>query len=558
MHRARGLLGWVWRAAVAWAAAGALGGAVAQAQPAPPALVGQLAVTEGTVWLYDREPGDWRSSRHEPLVNWPLTSGDRLRTDGGARAVLRVAAVTVRLDGDTELELARLESGQLVFRLWRGRAAWHVLDDTQAGWITLLADPAKVLPQRAGHYRLDQGVGELRITTWRGEARVLPEDGEFTVKAGRQATLVVDGPGGHWRMRQQASVADDFADWALRDARDDAAPRTARQLGDTLSGWQALERHGRWREDPDWGWLWVPADLRPGWQPYRDGRWVWVTSWGWTWVDQAPWGFVTVHYGRWIPWRGGWAWQPGPRHERPVFSPVPPALTPPPPPPRRVPPVPVPRVGDHAGDRPPEHRPGGPVVPVVPVVPVLPPSHPLPRPTPGLPPGASSPGHGPAPLPTRPPVTEVPDKPIPRVPGFSRPRPPEAPAPAAPLPATPLPAAPAAPSPAVGPVVPAAPPVAVPPKPDVPRPAVPPPVRPRPEPGAAPDQPRPGGVRPEPRPRQAEPRPPQTPAREPGREPVREPARESVREPARPGAAEARSPATVSPRSETPSAAAWR
>lgn len=274
MLGARGLLGWMMRIgiAVALAAAGVLGGPKANAQPALPGLVGQLAATDGTVWLFDREPGDWRSSRQEPLVNWPLTSGDRLRTDSGARAVLRVASVTVRLDGDSELELARVEAGQLVFRLWRGRAAWHVLDDTQAGWLTLLADPAKVLPQRAGHYRLDQGVGELRITTWRGEARVLPDDGEFTVKAGRQASLVVDGPGGHWRMRQQASVGDGFAEWALRDARDDAAPQTARQLGDTLSGWQSLERHGRWREDRDWGWIWVPTDIRPGWQPYRDGR----------------------------------------------------------------------------------------------------------------------------------------------------------------------------------------------------------------------------------------------------------------------------------------------
>jgi len=35
------------------------------------------------------------------------------------------------------------------------------------------------------------------------------------------------------------------------------------------------------------------------WAPYREGHWAWIEPWGWTWVDDASFGFVTSHYGRW-------------------------------------------------------------------------------------------------------------------------------------------------------------------------------------------------------------------------------------------------------------------
>jgi hypothetical protein len=585
MHQASRRVGWaavkalVRAAVVGGAAAFALaamlllaGPAVAQPEQAtPPALVGQLASTDGQVWLFDREQDEWRSSRHEALRNWPLTSGDRLRTDTGARSTLRVASVTVRLDGDSELELARIEPGQLVFRLWRGSAAWNVMDDQQARWLTLLADPARVQPQRAGHYRIDQHADDWRVTTWRGEAVVQADGQEIVVKAGRQATLRSDGPGWPLQVRLRASERDPFADWVLREARDDVAPRSARQLGDQLSGWQALDRHGRWRDDPEWGAIWLPVDVPPGWTPYRDGRWVWVNAWGWTWVDAAPWGFVTVHYGRWIPWRGRWAWQPTPRHQPPVYRPVPPGLVPPPPRPRRE--WPAPRPGDH---RPGDHRPADPP-PGVHRAPGDPASRwPVPgrdRPWPPEVPGASTPRPprlsdapaaappapprvvapvlpatppppvstppGPVVQPARPPVVEAPDRPTPRVPGFRRPQP----EPVPPVPATPPAlAAPTAveTAPAVG--APATPAV----RPDRPRPD-----QLRPDP-ARPDNPRPDTPRPDnPRgvPPRPEPPPPSAAAAPPDRP---RPAVQRAPEAARPDAPQAEAPRTEQQRPVAP------
>jgi len=78
---------------------------------------------------------------------------------------------------------------------------------------------------------------------------------------------------------------------------------------------QAFDRelapYGRWVVTPDYGRVWVPADVPADWQPYSDGQWVY-TTWGWSFAAPVPWGWAVYHYGRW-GWRGGigWYWVPG-------------------------------------------------------------------------------------------------------------------------------------------------------------------------------------------------------------------------------------------------------
>ena len=74
---------------------------------------------------------------------------------------------------------------------------------------------------------------------------------------------------------------------------------------------QQLSPYGRWVDTPEYGRVWIPANVASDWQPYADGRWV-DTSYGWTFVAGVPWGPVVFHYGRW-GWRAGfgWYWVPG-------------------------------------------------------------------------------------------------------------------------------------------------------------------------------------------------------------------------------------------------------
>ena len=88
-----------------------------------------------------------------------------------------------------------------------------------------------------------------------------------------------------------------------------------------VTGAEDLDDYGTWESADDYGPVWVPA-VAEGWAPYRDGHWGWIAPWGWTWIDDAPWGFAPFHYGRWVFFRGNWAWAPGPRRYAPVYAPA--------------------------------------------------------------------------------------------------------------------------------------------------------------------------------------------------------------------------------------------
>src|SRR6476620_5350131 len=72
-----------------------------------------------------------------------------------------------------------------------------------------------------------------------------------------------------------------------------------------------LSSYGNWIERPSYGWVWTPSQVSSSWRPYQDGHWVW-TDQGWTWVTDEPYGWATYHYGRWYDDPEiGWSWVPG-------------------------------------------------------------------------------------------------------------------------------------------------------------------------------------------------------------------------------------------------------
>ena len=73
----------------------------------------------------------------------------------------------------------------------------------------------------------------------------------------------------------------------------------------------ALQSNGIWIETAEYGTVWRPTRVSPGWQPYLYGRWAWTDA-GWAWISEEPFGWATFHYGRWaVLDDGGWAWLPG-------------------------------------------------------------------------------------------------------------------------------------------------------------------------------------------------------------------------------------------------------
>ena len=293
-----------------------------------PGFVGRLSALQGEVRWYDRDSAAWLGSDQQPLRNWPLAAGDRLRTGPDARAELRVGSTTLRLGADVDVTLQQLDENRLELLLQSGALALR-LSGAAAGdlaAVAVITPEGRWQPLRPGHYRLERQTEArtpaTQATVWRGELRFEGADSVLVIPAGRRADLWLDRGRGPTRFAWAAVERDAFADWVARDERGDDAPVTARHVPPGMTGWQDLDRHGDWVDSPDYGSVWQPRVVAPGWAPFHDGRWAWVSPWGWTWIDAAPWGFAPFHYGSWVMLGSRWCWAPGPRHVRPRFAPV--------------------------------------------------------------------------------------------------------------------------------------------------------------------------------------------------------------------------------------------
>ncbi|MED5619333.1 DUF6600 domain-containing protein [Ideonella sp. BN130291] len=282
----------------------------------PPGRVGRLAQFHGTVWMYDTDQGEWVAAER----NRPLTTGDRLATDRDGQAELRIGSTTVRVAADTELALVQLDDQRMRLQLERGSVAARLRSRETAAEFQLLTAEGSFTPQRPGHYRIDRDDTLSAANVWDGELRFEAPDSTLVVPRGQRAEFWKEGSVTHYTWAGMPQ--DSFTDWVQAEDRRDERNATARYVSPEMTGYEDLDRYGRWDRHPEYGTIWVPVQVAPSWAPYRHGRWAWVRPWGWTWVDEAPWGFAPFHYGRWFWWGGRWAWAPGSYVARPVYAPA--------------------------------------------------------------------------------------------------------------------------------------------------------------------------------------------------------------------------------------------
>jgi hypothetical protein len=282
----------------------------------PPTRIGRLNYVSGSVSFQPGGVDDWVPA----TINRPLTVGDQLYADAGARAEIQVPGTVFRLGSTTAFEFlnlddrntqVRLSEGALDVRVRRLKENLEVDTPTLAFTIT-----------RPGDYRIDTNPNtyETYVTVRNGEGQVTGNAGTFGVRTGEQAA--VTGQDGAQLNMYRAPDYDDFDNWVRsRDRREGYAP-SARYVSPDMVGYEDLDQYGSWRSVPVYGRCWVPSNVSAGWAPYHDGHWAWVDPWGWTWVDDEPWGFAPFHYGRWAHFDGFWGWVPGPVAVAPVYAPA--------------------------------------------------------------------------------------------------------------------------------------------------------------------------------------------------------------------------------------------
>ncbi|MDM4766073.1 DUF6600 domain-containing protein [Pelomonas sp. SE-A7] len=283
----------------------------------PPGRVGRVAEVVGEAWLFDAEDKEWQKVER----NQPITEGDRLRTDNGARISLRIGSTSIWLDERADLEFSRLDDEAVELLLARGQLALRLRSRENVAETRVITREGRFAFEREGLYRVDQLDRGSRGYAWLGQLRFEPKgEGASTwISGGEQAEFWWgNGP----RVERQRIDRDYFGDWAVAqsDAEGDGPP--ARYVSAEMTGAEDLERHGRWEQHDEYGAIWFPLVLAVDWAPYRHGRWAWVNPWGWTWIDDARWGFAPFHYGRWVQVRGRWCWAPGRFVHRPVFAPA--------------------------------------------------------------------------------------------------------------------------------------------------------------------------------------------------------------------------------------------
>ncbi len=280
----------------------------------PPGRVGRLGEMQGTVWLFDDYDGEWIQARR----NRPVTEGDRVSSERGARAEIEIGSATLRLDGATDVEFTELNDERVRIRLHGGTVALRARGDSSREFAILVPE-GRFEPMRAGRYRVDRKDDASYGAALAGALRFEARDSALEISAGQRAELWVEGGMTHYAW---AAMPDDrFGDWVAREDRDDDRERR-RYVSPEMTGSEDLDRYGRWDRHPDYGAIWYPTTVVGGWAPYRYGHWAYVNPWGWTWVDDAPWGFAPFHYGRWVSYGGRWGWCPGQYVARPVYAPA--------------------------------------------------------------------------------------------------------------------------------------------------------------------------------------------------------------------------------------------
>jgi hypothetical protein len=298
--------------------------AVAQDDDDPPSRVARLSYTNGEVSFSPGGTDDWVSA----VVNRPMTTGDKLWTDQGARAELHVGSAVIRLSGQTGFSFLNLDDRMMQIRVTEGTINLRVLrlDDQESIEVDTPNLAFSVL--RPGRYRIN--VNEAGDTTIinvpEGAGEVTGGGSAYTIHPGEQGYFT--GTDSLNADMQNVESDDDFDRWCTqRDYREEHAV-ARRYVSDDVIGYEDLDDYGGWRQVPEYGTVWFPHVTVVGWAPYRYGHWAWISPWGWTWVDDAPWGFAPFHYGRWVNVRGGWGWVPCPpravavAYVRPVYAPA--------------------------------------------------------------------------------------------------------------------------------------------------------------------------------------------------------------------------------------------
>lgn len=291
----------------------------APASNAVPVTPSRASYLTGEVSFWRPGAADWAPAR----INTPLAPGDAFYTGRDGHVEIQIGArAFVRAGENTQIGLDTQEPDFLQLRVLSGHAALD-LRELPAGYTVELDTPnAAFTIEHAGYYKVDVAQESVTFAIHRGGRAMMTPPGGTAVPITANQQVVVAGAGSPI----ETGAAPPLTAWDRWNY-----DRTAYLLQPTATtsnvpagvyGTPELEQYGSWRVAESYGAVWTPSTVPAGWVPYSTGRWIWDPMYGWTWLDDAPWGWAPYHHGRWVLIGNSWAWAPGPRIVRPVYSPA--------------------------------------------------------------------------------------------------------------------------------------------------------------------------------------------------------------------------------------------
>ncbi len=284
----------------------------------PPITVGRLSGLAGKVSEEPAGVSQWGAA----VNNTPISTGDRIYTDQDGRAQIEMGQTVAHVWHDTDMTMTNLtdqitqlglSQGTLRLRTF-GLDSNHAIEvDTPNGAITVM---------QPGSFRVDAypADGGTQVTVNSGEVQITGPNFLQNINSGQSVRLTGTNPIQVATMDMPGRDAFDL--WSQKRDQRILSARSSPYVNPNTVGSEDLNQYGSWSSTPNYGPIWYPTTVAPGWVPYSMGQWTWVAPWGWTWVDAEPWGFAPFHYGRWAMWEGRWGWVPGPYAMAPVYSPA--------------------------------------------------------------------------------------------------------------------------------------------------------------------------------------------------------------------------------------------
>jgi hypothetical protein len=287
-------------------------------QDDPPTRVARLGYIEGSVSFQPAGEGDWVAA----VPNRPMTTGDKLWADRNSRAEVQLGFAVIRLNENTGFSFLNLDDHTVQIQLSSGAINVRLRRRVQDDDFEVDTPNLAFVVGQPGSYRIDASEdGTYTMVALReGGGQATGNGQTYTLHAGQRATF--SGTDTLNADVEDFGQPDAFDGWAYqRDRRWDDSP-SSRYLSRDVVGFEDLDDHGDWQDDPEYGHVWYPAQVEAGWVPYHYGHWDWIDPWGYTWVDDSPWGYAPFHYGRWVFAGNRWGWIPGPINVEPVYAPA--------------------------------------------------------------------------------------------------------------------------------------------------------------------------------------------------------------------------------------------